>query len=499
MLKIRHAGRRVACAFALVTSLACQADSARPDTRPGNLVFVPVPLADAAAIPLPALPGSLPVGKYVSAGRQLSAVHPSDQDSSNPDLQQQQEALSAYRQSLNQTELDDGPLSLALLEDMQALARLNQSRGAHRQALSLLDRAQHIVRVNEGLDALSQLPIIAMRIESLKSQQQYTEVEPAYQQQLDILMQHYGAGHTATVSGMRALANWQLEAFHLGMDPDNREDALPFDIGTFTTNQEIRQRAFESLEASQRQMLDAIRILVKAGAYDDPRLPALERSLIETYFLMGYRDELLAGHDRFLSPGNVPGDSVQHREAADSADKTRAFRHGRNAYGRMLGYMQQRPEEATMVEYARTLASLADWCLLFDRRTEAFRHYRQASEMLEAAGAEKATVNAVMRPDVPVTLPSFTTVSYSMIDANTPEPASGKFQGYIDLALQVNRHGRVAEVAVIGQSTGAPTMVENRLLNKVADARFRPWIEAGEAVGQAFRLRYYYARAEGSE
>lgn len=487
----RHAGRRVACTFALVTSLACQADSAPADPQSESLVFMPVPLADAPFIPLPALPGSLPVGKHIPAGRQLSTVYPELKHSAG-DSQQEQETFSAYRQSLQQTELDEGAFSLELVEDMQALARVNQSRGDHQQALSLLDRAQHIVRVNEGLDSLSQLPIIALRVASLKSQQQYADVEPAYQQQLNILLQHYGAGHTATVSGMTALANWQLDAFHLAMNHDDRGAPLPFQSGSFETSQEIRQRAFESLEASQRLMLDAIRLLVKAEEYEHPRLLALEQSLIETYYLMGYRDELLSGHHSFLSSGRIPGDSVLHHDADDSADKARAFRHGRNAYGRMLGYMQQRPQEWTMVEYAGILASLADWCLLFDRRTEAFEHYHQASELLVAAEAEDATVTAVMRPAVPVTLPTFTRVSYSAIDEGVPESITENFKGYVDLAFHVNRYGRATDVSAIGLSDETPAMVEKRLLRMVSNAQFRPRFEDGEAVREKLQLRYYY-------
>lgn len=488
----RHTGRTAVCAFALVTSLSCQADGVRSEPQPESLVFVSVPLADAASIPLPALPGSLPVGKHIPTGRGLNTVYPALYDSS-PNVTQQQETLSAYRQSLEQTELDEGVFSLTLVEDMLALARIHQSRGGHQQALSLLDRAQHIVRVNEGLESLSQLPIIALRVASLKSQQQYTDVESAYQQQLNILQQHHGAGHTATVSGMKALANWKLAAFHLVMDHEGRRDTLPFQSGASETRHERRQRAFESLEASQRLMLDAIRLLVTAEDYDDPRLLALEQSLIETYFLMGYRDELLAGHDSFLSNGRgMPDDSVLHRDPVESTDKSRAFRHGRNAYGRMLGYMQQRPEETTMVEYATILASLADWCLLFDRRTEAFKHYRQASELLAAAEAEDASVAAVMRPEVPVTLPTFTSVSYSAIDADIPESLSDSFRGYVDLSFHLNRYGRVTEVSAIGQSAETPSMVEKHLLRMVSDAQFRPRFEDGKAVREELRLRYYY-------
>lgn len=473
---------RRAGVLALCLSVICLSRFTFAQTFPelDSLVFEPISLSQAVQ-----RESLLPVRTRVKSGPVGTPVSYREPDSSL-EQQQQIQTLEAYRQSLHKTELEQGTLAPELVEDMVSAARISQSLNEHQQALALLDRARHIVRVNEGLGSLTQVPIIEMRLDSLRATSNYETIEAEYQHLLTVLQEHYGPDNVNTVSAIQTLARWKLEVFHQGVRYTSRGDELPFDAGAFPTNDDIRQQAFETLEEAQRLMLDGIKVLVTAEAYDHPDLFALERDLIETYFLLGHREKLMSDPEEFLTHSYAMGDSVRSYNNMDSGDRTRAFRYGRNAYGRMLGYMRQRPEQTTVVEYAGVLAGLADWCLLFERQTEAYAQYRKAWELLKATETDEAWIVDILRPEVPVVLPTFTDTSYSM------GQLVGEYKGYIDLEFKVKRYGRAGRVKVIGRSDGASDIVERHLLGMVRDSRFRPLVVDGELVEEDVQLRYYY-------
>src|SRR5690606_26765202 len=77
-----------------------------------------------------------------------------------------QRDIEQYRQQMAEPGNADGLFSQTLREQLEALASLLQQIGDHEGAITELENAMHIERVNEGLFTLEQIPLVQKLIAS---------------------------------------------------------------------------------------------------------------------------------------------------------------------------------------------------------------------------------------------------------------------------------------------------------------------------------------------
>jgi hypothetical protein len=242
---------------------------------------------------------------------------------------------------------------------------------------------------------------------------------------------------------------------------------------------EYRDDAFYEAQA---HFVDAIRILIDREAWSDPALLALEQDLVRTYYIDARRTGVI---DNPLS--YAINDESRVRTLDERMAISELYQKGKQAYLRMLGYLQKNPE-ADIAVMAHAMLELADWHQLFGKRAEADDQYGHLDEIMALGGAAAAEAAAIVRPAVPVTLPAFIDTPLSP-RANFDTSAA---QGYVDLSFTVNRHGRAKHLEVLGtsaavDSAAVDSAVADRLSLLVRTAQFRP------AADAEYSLRYYFA------
>src|SRR5262245_20772621 len=76
------------------------------------------------------------------------------------DAERQQQII----ERIQQEESRNGPYSEGLISPLSDLALLYHDRGDHDLAVAVIDRVRQVVRANEGLDSLEQIPLIQQLI-----------------------------------------------------------------------------------------------------------------------------------------------------------------------------------------------------------------------------------------------------------------------------------------------------------------------------------------------
>ena len=170
-----------------------------------------------------------------------------------------------------------------------------------------------------------------------------------------------------------------------------------------------------------------------------------------------------------------------------------SYRYGNPSLGRRsLSYLlaYQTKNSRDWVTRIDALVQIADWDLLHavgrDAEDAALAEYAQAYELLERNGTAQESIDQMFSPETPVVLPAF-----------LPNPLATKEKheslGHIDVAFDVDRHGRSRHVRVLDTSANSTRLAEKRLVQLISRGRFRPRFEHGRVVDAApMAVRYSF-------
>lgn len=125
---------------------------------------------------------------------------------------------------------------------------------------------------------------------------------------------------------------------------------------------------------------------------------------------------------------------------------------------------------------------MADWDLLYERRTLALELYEAAYDFLKREAVEPGAIDALFLPEIPVVLPAF--------QPNTLATSPGA--DHIDVAFSITKYGTSARVKVIAKTTNVSDDAERRLVRLIEQRRFRPRVVDGEFPRSSrVEVRYY--------
>jgi hypothetical protein len=108
--------------------------------------------------------------------------------------------------------------------------------------------------------------------------------------------------------------------------------------------------------------------------------------------------------------------------------------------------------------------------------------------LLRDAGIEEQQIAAILESGLPVRDPE------TALHAPGEEKGINDFDGYIDVAFDLNRYGKASNTRVLA-GTAYDATVEADLLRQIHDGRFRPGFDLDTPVDhKEVTLRYYFAR-----
>lgn len=142
-----------------------------------------------------------------------------------------------YLQKIQQIESSEGVFSHDLLPELIGLGLINQEQENYSASSEAFQRALHVIRVNEGLYSISQLPLIDFLIESNSARGEWKQVADSYDLMYWLYRRNYDAGDPRQLSTLKRLRNWYMESYN--KDTGRRLEEL------FTKSEKLYEQALK--------------------------------------------------------------------------------------------------------------------------------------------------------------------------------------------------------------------------------------------------------------
>jgi hypothetical protein len=375
-----------------------------------------------------------------------------DSDISAANLQKITEPL---LDSIAEEEARNGPFSASLIELLTSLGLAYQENGEDVLAVTVLDRALYVKRVNEGLFGLDQAALLERLIDSELAIGRLDTAEEMRGKLLYLARRNRNDERSATI--FRDAAEREVDRYETYL-----REGLPPQFSIGGDPGAAQREAAGGVWRARRLYNDAIWALAGNPRLNRVELAELEEGLARTYYLEA------SNRARWYQGVDDP-----------------LYGLGLVSYQRRVDFTGAAASPNQGADYARALVELADWSLLFSRNGTAVKRYAEAYEMLVGQSGSAASIEEFFPTDTPIFLPSF-----------APPPLDGAAvegsTGYVDVDFEIGKYGqprKVAIVAVAGDRAGA---ISKRLASAIGNGRFRP-----SPLGESAEYRLRYSLADG--
>jgi hypothetical protein len=419
----------------------------------------------------PALPaGAVPV--VVERAPALARAEPQKADRAQLD-----KAVTEQLDAIQTEEQANGKYSKDLASELLSLAVLYQQRGDHILAIPVLERARQIIRYNEGLYSLDQLPMVERALASRDALHDESVVDQTEDQLLELAQKNPSDARVADIY-------YELANRHVGTverflnDPSQQELTVSLNVNGLAPHRESpEETALTTLDGARDNYAQAIRSVVRHRSADGPTLNDVEIGLVRSYYIE-------AQNVGKLSPLAAQTSSRLGKPRYQEGIRSALHERGVESYWRRMRFSVNagRPES----EIAAEQLELGDWHLLFDQRELAFATYRNARLLLERGGATPDELRRFLSPTSPTVLPTF---AGGFVGADQ----TAAYRGYIDVAITLNDAGKSTRFDVTDKSPQTPDEIAHRLKRYVTESHFRPRFEGdGWVPEDHVSLRYYF-------
>lgn len=430
------------------------------------------------------------------------------------DAERQQQII----ERVQQEESRSGPYSDALIGPLSDLALIYQERGDHDLAVAVIHRVRQVVRANEGLHSLEQIPLIQQMI---ANEEAIGRLETAWELEQDLLtLAKRHPGDIRTVPVFRETAGKRMTLLRQYLAGDFPPQMVfgcyygwPRRGNGYTTSRDeteencnagMRDDAIRAIVSdAQTNYAQAIAVMQRNELYSSDELRELELGLLRSIELI--RQRTTNAYDLMqvrlgLEPWRSWAEAMERiapqlvaEAGRDHESQNRGptylnryyyrvdYRLGRQSLERSLAY--EIATSAPLPNRVEAFVRLADWDMSDSRNSRALDQYQRAYDTLREAGAH-TSIDELFSPKVPVVLP--TSVS------NPLASNAAHSTGYVDVAFEVSRHGEGQRIEILDTTTNATDADKTRLVHLIKSSRFRPRVTDGKfARASSVVLRYY--------
>ena len=356
--------------------------------------------------------------------------------------------------SIADEEARNGPYSAKLIELLTSLGLAYQESGEDVLAVTVLDRALYVKKVNEGLFSIDQVALLERLIASEIAIGQVATAEELRGRLLELARRNLSDARSASI--FREAAELEVDRYETYL----REGLPPaFTIGDPLARQ---RSAAAGVWRARRLYNEAIWALTVNPKEHQAELAELEEGLARTYYLEA------SNRNRWYQGVDDP-----------------LYGLGLVSYQRRVGYTGAASPGET-VDYARALVELADWSLLFSRNGTAVKRYAQAYSLLVEQRVSETSIQEFFPTNTPVFLPTF-----------APPPLDGAVvagsSDYVDVDFEIGKYGQPRKVTIVTVAGPDAEAISKQLAAAIGGGRFRP---SPGSDGAEYRLRY--SLADGS-
>ena len=410
------------------------------------------------------------------------------------------DTLGVYRRYITSMEESSGAFAPGLTEQLLGLGLNLQALNRHAEAATVLKRGVHVSRIQSGLYAADQIPLLKAEIRSLSALGRYDEVDE-HQRYLARVESEALEGTPASIAALLEQGAWAEQAWDLG-------------VGDQEAHPEHLARSWEYYRLAYNQ---------STQHFGDRSLALLKP--LEGMLRLQYRFAALQRENA----GSSAFDGSSFRQASALGG---AYRRGEAVLSTILGIKSLNGSSAG--EQAYDLTRLGDWGRWMGRRSDAQSYYDKAwrritpppPEVAEsgadvgdaqvapedeaaAANAEDSIaitqIEAPLPEDDPVMRAALFETATPLPDIDTLRPLPPfrrDASGSLVVQFQLNEAGKITlleriTVTAVSENTEAEASEEaddtvepevnndraiDRLLRKMRRTRFRPRYEGGKAV-----------------
>ena len=298
--------------------------------------------------------------------------------------------LELYESDLYRLEADGVYHEPRLVEPLSRIADRYMALNRFAEAHATLDRAQQIVRIDEGLYTKNQLPFLHKKIENFINAGNWREARKLQDHTVWFYLKKYNRPDQAMMRGLMDLSYAHMR----GITEDLAENQ----------GYHYLRAAFSSRVA----LVVAERIWPlheqrKAGLiYEQMRIMYLQASAINKGGTVGQSLRTSGGNNPIA--GNAyAAERIMSPEGALNMLRG----NGVNFLERMRQIYSGAEEREVSEALAMVKLYQADWYLLFDRKLRALQDYREAWEMLSRAGVRREDMRRLFAKPVLLPEPAF--------------------------------------------------------------------------------------------
>lgn len=368
----------------------------------------------------------------------------------------------SYREQLEEFEAWGGPYAENLSQPLLGLGRYYAGSGDYDSAISLFQRALHIVRLNEGLYSEFQAPFVRELLDTVRLTGDLEALDDRY----DYFFRLYGNGQPPFTSlRMRAsleYLRWQREAIRLGMDVDYKKRLLKL----YKLNEILLEATWASaswvVEDQWKLTLSQIRNLYLLRSMIEPRITVTG-----------------SGAGGLFRAGTTQGEDLDFDQRQLENLHRGALKRGVQILERYIAELEAGATVTTMAQRARAALELADWYQWTGSRRRASESYASVVRMLVQAGENELLQLWFSEP---VELPDNGAFWQPSLVSESAE------QKFVTATFDVSGRGRVKNLSI--EETGQSRHYGFK--RELGKTRFRPRYSASAEPRSSENLKRDY-------
>lgn len=414
-----------------------------------------------------------PVIAQETGVRDTEAVSPDTTETTDTTL-----SIRQYQEQIKKQESQYGAFDPQLGEQLLALGLLHKKLGQYDEAGKELERSLHIKRVNEGVDNITQLPVLDALIDVNTAAGKWEELDRNYDLLLQVAQRNLGSGDASVITNIKRVGEWKLAAYNNDLLKKKPERILADIIDIYESTIKIMEDLYGKNDYRLIEPLSSLSLAhylqfkeIRKKSLGDFQ-GTMDRSGYRTVcYMIPTRNGLV----RVCSLEPVPDPTYYFsRQTSKNTSLSNQMNGVTSPLNRIIKIIGKKPPMPPQ-ELADALVDVGDWYFLLNMQDAAMKSYKYAFQLLQEYKSETDGIDKLFGR--PARIPSIPGDS----DINDGFTAD-KDDPYVRLSLDVGTDGKPTNINVIEEGNTRNFIARKRAKAQVKSWLFRPRFEDGEPV-----------------
>jgi len=390
----------------------------------------------------------------------------------------QDQSITDYLDQIAVQEKSHGMFDPQLGEQLLGLGLLYRDTGRKEQAEEVLNRSLQIKRINQGLQTMSQVPILEALIDVNTAAGNWKDLDANYQLLLWVNQRNREPGDPEMLAIYSRVGKWKLQALVDELLPDTAERTVSDLSHMYESMVNLMEKLYGDKDP---RLVEPLRIRAMTGyqlarmTLDTPLNNFEGTGGTAVRFQMVCREKITPWGIQPVC-ANVAVDNTEYytSKQADRTNTIMMYMYQAGKALRHIAEIQNLNLSASDFDRARAFVDLGDWYFINNKHTAAFKAYKSAFEFLKSNGSRSRDIALLF--DQPVRLP--------VMNIGTGKTASRQDSEklYVTVSFDVTVRGRARKIEVIDESNHDNMQARINAKKIISASLFRPRILDGDPV-----------------